>query len=167
VENGDERFWKEKFHAANGKAQHALMNYTIFFLFEEWVGEKYFLFFPLIFEEWMGEKDFLFFPLIFEEWVGEKDFLLFPLIPHDVPNGNTSVLSHMVCPKFNSHVYKLQRWNVGASTFVSILQVGVQKRCFNWGMPNVPKKLADGPINMAPLKKKMKKSCECTHELYN
>jgi hypothetical protein len=129
------------------------MNCTIFFLFEEWVGEKDFLFFPL--EEWAGEKDFLFFPLIPK------------YIPHDVPNGNTSVLSHMVCPKFNSHVYKLQRWNLGASTFVSILQVGVQKRCFNWGMPNVPKKLADGPINMAPLKKKMKKSCECTHELYN
>ncbi len=29
-------------------------------------------------------------------------------------------------------------------------------------MPNVPKTFADGPINMAPLKKKERKSCECT-----
>jgi hypothetical protein len=25
AENGEEQFWKVKFHAANGKAQHALM----------------------------------------------------------------------------------------------------------------------------------------------
>jgi hypothetical protein len=24
AKNGDEQFWKQKFHAANGKAQHAL-----------------------------------------------------------------------------------------------------------------------------------------------
>ncbi len=49
AKNGDEQFWKEKFHAVNGKAQHALMNCTVFFLFEEWVGrEKDFLFFSLI-----------------------------------------------------------------------------------------------------------------------
>jgi hypothetical protein len=83
VENGDERFWKEKFHAANGKAQHALMNCTIFFLFEEWVGEK----------------DFLFFPLIFEEWAGEKDFLFFPLIPKLFPNIFPTMFQ-MVTPQF-------------------------------------------------------------------
>jgi hypothetical protein len=33
-------------------------------------------------------------------------------------------------------------------------------------MPNVPKKIADQSINMAPLKK-MKKSCELTHDLIN
>jgi hypothetical protein len=33
VKNGDEQFWKEKFHATNGKAQHALMmGLIIFFL---------------------------------------------------------------------------------------------------------------------------------------
>jgi hypothetical protein len=31
VKNDDEQFWKEKFHAANGKAQHALMNGLVFF----------------------------------------------------------------------------------------------------------------------------------------
>jgi hypothetical protein len=29
--NDDEQFWKEKFHATNGKAQHALMMGLIFF----------------------------------------------------------------------------------------------------------------------------------------
>jgi hypothetical protein len=28
--NGDQQFWKEKFHAANEEAQHALMNNPIF-----------------------------------------------------------------------------------------------------------------------------------------
>jgi hypothetical protein len=31
--------------------------------------------------------------------------------PQDVWN-NASNLSHMVCPKFNSHVYKLKRWAI-------------------------------------------------------
>jgi len=52
-------------------------------------------------------------------------------VPQDVPN-TTWVLSHMICPKFNSHVYKLKRWNLG----VCIL--GVQRGA---GMHNVPKKL--------------------------
>jgi len=30
------------------------------------------------------------------------------------------------------------------------------KRCFYWGVPNAPKKLGDGPINMAPSKKEKK-----------
>jgi hypothetical protein len=32
VKNRDEQFWKEKFHAANGKAQHALINCPMFSL---------------------------------------------------------------------------------------------------------------------------------------
>jgi len=110
------------------------MNCTVFFLFEEWVGR---------------EKDFLFF--------SPYSQTALKYIPHDVPNGNTSVLSPMVCPKFNSHAHKMQRWTPGGIAFVSILQLGIQKRCFYWGMPNVPKKFANGPINMAPLKKKRKK----------
>jgi hypothetical protein len=35
-------------------------------------------------------------------------FLSSEVVPKDIPN-NTSILSHMVCPKFNSHVYKLKR----------------------------------------------------------
>ncbi len=57
---------------------------------------------------------------------GDKQFLLFPMrshhipmrfskgssncSPQDVPNTTSDLLSHMVCPKFNSHVYKMKRW---------------------------------------------------------
>jgi hypothetical protein len=44
------------------------------------------------------------------------------------------------------------------------LQLGVQRDAFNGGTPNVAQKIADGPINMAPSKRK-RKSCECTHDL--
>jgi hypothetical protein len=30
AKNGDKQFWKEKFHIANGKAQHALMKGPVF-----------------------------------------------------------------------------------------------------------------------------------------
>jgi len=61
----------------------------------------------------------------------------------------------MVCPKFNSHAYKLKRWAIW-STFFYIFATGCPKRCFYWGVPNAPKKLGDGPINMAPSKKEKK-----------
>ncbi len=48
----------------------------------------------------------------------------------------------------------------------SILQVGVQRGAFTGGIPNVPKKIADGSLNMAPLKKHLK-SCEGNHDLVN
>jgi hypothetical protein len=48
----------------------------------------------------------------------------------DIPN-SASDLSHMVCPKFNSHVYKLKRLAKGVvgkgSTFVSILLLGFKE----------------------------------------
>jgi uncharacterized membrane protein YfcA len=54
--------------------------------------------------------------------------IMFPMcsheVPHNVPN-STSVLSHMICPKFNSHLYKFIRWAIG-STFIPILQLVVQ-----------------------------------------
>jgi len=37
VKNGDQQFWKEKFHAANEEAQHAIMNNPVFFFLK--VGE--------------------------------------------------------------------------------------------------------------------------------
>jgi len=49
AKNGNEQFWKEKFCAASGKAQHALMD--SFFLFER-VGERgegfYFILFVVV-----------------------------------------------------------------------------------------------------------------------
>jgi hypothetical protein len=56
-------------------------------------------------------------------------------VPQDIPN-NISNLSHMFCPKFNSHVYKLKMWAIGE-------HMG-EKTCFNWGMPNVLKTLMMG-----------------------
>ncbi len=51
AKNGNEQFWKEKFCAASGKAQHALMDSPVFFLFER-VGERgegfFFFFFFLL-----------------------------------------------------------------------------------------------------------------------
>jgi hypothetical protein len=41
AENGDEQFWKEKFHAANGKAQHALMMGPDFFFLSGWVERDF------------------------------------------------------------------------------------------------------------------------------
>jgi hypothetical protein len=41
-------------------------------------------------------------------------------------------------------------------TFVSIVQLVVQRGAFMGAMPNDPKKIADRPINMAPLRKAKK-----------
>ncbi len=43
--NGDQQFWKEKFHAANEEAQLALMNGPVFSFLK--AGDMDFLFFPL------------------------------------------------------------------------------------------------------------------------
>jgi hypothetical protein len=51
------------------------------------------------------------------------------------------------------------------NTFVSVLQLGGPKRCFHWGVLNVPKKFADKPMNVALSKKKER--YECTNELNN
>jgi hypothetical protein len=53
---------------------------------------------------------------------------------------STSILSHMVCGKFNSHVYKLKRWVVNEHIFFDFTIWG-QKRCLYWGITSVPKKL--------------------------
>jgi len=45
AKNGDEQFWKEKYHAANRKAQHTLMNSLVFFFLKGGRGERDF--FPL------------------------------------------------------------------------------------------------------------------------
>jgi hypothetical protein len=109
--------------------------------------------------------------------------LLFPMCSHYVPMrfskgstscssqwfpNSTSVLSHMVCPKFNPQVYKLKRCAIGAP-FVSILWLGVQKRCIYWGVPNILRKLMMGQsIWLVQInQKKKEKSCEHTNELIN
>ncbi len=64
----------------------------------------------------------------------------------------------MVCTKFNSRVYKLKRCAIG-STFVSILQLAVQRGASIGECP-MSQKIGDGPINMAPSKKKNKSVIE-------
>jgi hypothetical protein len=44
---GMNSFEKEKFHAANGKAQHALMKGSSFFFFWEGAGGKFPIMFPI------------------------------------------------------------------------------------------------------------------------
>jgi hypothetical protein len=55
-------------------------------------------------------------------------------VPQKVPN-STLVLSHMICPKFNSHLYKLKRCRLG-STYVA---TGVANKLPLVELQNVPK----------------------------
>jgi hypothetical protein len=71
-------------------------------------------------------------------------------VPQVVPN-STWDLSYMVCPKFNSPVYKLKTWNSGVQICL-YFATGGPKRWLYWGHAQCSKKIADGPINMAPLK---------------
>jgi hypothetical protein len=60
VKNGDEQFWKEKFHAADRKAQHALMNNPGFFFLRVGGGRGeigIFCFFPC--SQWVPLFKFL------------------------------------------------------------------------------------------------------------
>jgi hypothetical protein len=45
AKNDDQQYWKEKFHTANGKAQHAHGPY-LFLLGVRWGGELFFVFLP-------------------------------------------------------------------------------------------------------------------------
>jgi hypothetical protein len=71
------------------------------------------------------------------------------------------------CPKFNSHVYNLTKWPIGEHICFYI-GTGGPKRCLQWGVPNVPRKIGDGPINMAPFPPPPKeKQCESTQQQIN
>jgi hypothetical protein len=77
------------------------------------------------------------------------------VVPQYVPN-NTSILSHMICPKFDSHVYKLKKMGQREAHLFLFCNRD-PKRCFYWGGPNVPKTIGDVPINVMCLLKKEKK----------
>jgi len=78
-------------------------------------------------------------------------------IPRDVPN-RAWVLSNMVCSKFNSLVYKLKRWNPRVHIYF-YFATGGPKKCFYGGHVQCSKKIANMPINMAPLKIKIVRAC--------
>jgi hypothetical protein len=63
----------------------------------------------------------------------------------------TSILSHMVCPKFDSLVSNVEKKGQSkGSTFVSILWLGVQAGGFSKEVPNVPKELVMGQLICLP-----------------
>jgi hypothetical protein len=96
VKDGDEQFWKEKFHAVNGKAQHSQI---VQFFSCGHMGEG----------TGGGERDFLFFSLVPNvfPWGSHQ---VPKYVSQDVPN-STSVLSHIVCPKLSP--CQLYRWAKG------------------------------------------------------
>jgi len=114
------QFWKQKFHAANEKAQHALMRGLVFFFLEA--------------------EDFFFsycshhIPMGFPKASPSSQ-----VVPQDFPN-STSVLSHMVLPKVQLPcIQNRKAGHRGAQLFL----------CCNLGskeMPNVPKKLLMGQL---------------------
>jgi hypothetical protein len=59
----------------------------------------------------------------------------------------------MVCPKLNTHVYKQKRYDL-EEYICFYFATGGPKRCFHWGVLNVPKKLLMGQLNMALSQKK-------------
>jgi hypothetical protein len=124
-----------------------LQGSSFFCFWGRWVGEVFFVFFhvPNVF------------PLCSHHvpW----SFSSSQVVPQNFPN-STSVLSHMVCPKFNLHVCKLTRWSMGEHFCFHFATQG-QKRCFYWGVPNVPKTLVMAEwMWLLSIKKKVQR----THE---
>jgi hypothetical protein len=127
--------------------EHALTRGSNFFFILRGVGgmEFFWGFFPL-------------FPMC-SHHVTIRLLLGSQMVPQDVPNSSSDL-----SPQFNSHV--LKRWDKGEHICFYLFWAWSPKRCFYWGVHNVPKKIDDGPINMTPSKKKRRGGgVECTHEL--
>jgi hypothetical protein len=60
-------------------------------------------------------------------------FPSFQVVSQDVPN-NTLDLSHTICLKFNSHVYKLKRWGIGEHICFHFA-AGIQRDAFTVECP--------------------------------
>jgi len=95
AKNGDQVFWEEKFHAANGKAQACTQGALLFFLlcFGEGGGGRYFF---VIFPG---------FPMC-SQYVPFK----FPMVSHDVPQFCN--VFHNMCSKA-PHFYPNMPWKNG------------------------------------------------------
>ncbi len=77
-----------------------------------------------LFEKAKGRRIFCFFFVLNFVFLSCSQNV-FKYIPQDVPN-STLVLSYIICPKFNSHVYKLKRWAMG-EYFCFYFAIGVPK----------------------------------------
>ncbi len=77
----------------------------------------------------------------------------------------------MVRPKFNSHIYKLERWVGHKGEHLSLFCNPGSEEVLLLVSAQCPKKIGDWPINATPSpkkeKKKKKKKCEQTHEPIN
>jgi hypothetical protein len=116
------------------EARHALMNSPAFFLFEGW-----------------REREVIF-------WI----FSLLPMCSHHIPKhvpNSTWILSHMVCPKFNSHLYKLKRWSLKEHMIFYFATWGTKVILLEHAQCS-QKQLPDGTINQyGSFNIKIKKLC--------
>jgi hypothetical protein len=93
-----------------------------------------------------------------------KDSPSSQVVPQDIPY-STSDLSHTVCPKFNSHVYKPKRWAI-IDHICSIMQLGSKEALLLGGLPNIASFVFDHkPNNLASYKIYKNKNCEHSLEL--
>ncbi len=115
------QFWKQKFHAANEKAQHVLMRGLVFLFLE---GEDFMFFFYCLHHVPMG------FP---------KASPTSQVVPQDIPN-STSVLSHMVFPKVQLQCIQTRKAGHRGAQLFLCCTLGSKE------MPNVPKKLVMGQL---------------------
>ncbi len=84
------------------------------------------------------------------------------LFLNGIPNG-TSILSHMICPKFNTLVHKLKRLPFGG---ILLLTEG-SKRCFHWGECPIFQKLCWWSNEYDSFKSKTKQSKESYEHTVN
>jgi len=56
-----------------------------------------------------------------------------------VPKKTTTLIQRLVTSEANRFL---------GNAFLSIFQLGGPKRCFHWGVLNVPKNIVDGPMNI-------------------
>jgi hypothetical protein len=146
AKNGDEVFWEEKFHAANGKAQACTQGALLFFLlcFGGWGGaggaggaggggERFFFIFTR-------------FPMC-SHYVPFK----FPMGSQYFPQNflhTSSLLSHMPWKMVSS--FHLYRWAKGEELYSSKWSL------LFWGVSNVSFFWSDGPIKLARRQNKKK-----------
>jgi hypothetical protein len=107
------QFWKQKFHAANEKDQHALMRALVFFFLE---GEDFMFFFYGSHHVPMG------FP---------KAFPSSQVVPQDIPN-STSVVSHMVLPKVQLPCIQTSKVGIGEHISFYVANLGCLMFQKNW-----------------------------------
>jgi len=113
---------------------------SVFFCLAEGRG-RLFLFFPL-------------FPNVFP-WGSPSS----KVVPQDFPN-STSALSHMVCAKSNSHVYKLKKVGHRRAHLYLFCYLGSKEVLLLGEECPMFRKSGDGPINVPPFKFLLKKEKE-------